>query len=207
MTRGHTLPEKEFCQDAANRPDIHPDAVVLGSEEKFWSSIPPGDHDVSVNTSGRTKISGQAKVTQLEATFAVHQEIVGFEVAVKDPVVVEILQSEQGLQSVGFDVCRGQDDAGVLDDDLQICVHEVHHDGDIGPVSEHVNQLNDVLVFDLLQEFNFSESCPVDAILGLGPAPQLDLLHRHDPLSLFVPGLVHGGKLTLAEEIDLLISE
>ena len=37
-----------------------------------------------------------------------------------------------------------------LDDDFEVRVHEVHDDGDVGLVSEHVNQLYHVVVMKLL---------------------------------------------------------
>ena len=64
----------------------------------------------------------------------------------------------EGLEDVGLDVGRGEDDGGVLDDDLEVGVHEVHDEGDVGLDSaEDVAQRDHVVVVQLLQQLDLPD--------------------------------------------------
>ncbi len=62
---------------------------------------------------------------------------------------------------------------------------------------------------ETLQKFYFSEGGPVDAVLGLRPWSELDLLDGNDRIvrALSVSRLVDRGELSFSQERDFLVSK
>ena len=116
---------------------------------------------MGINSVWGPKLLCKTEISKLQTSLGVDQQIVGFQISVKDPVHVQILQPQQCLENIGLDVGWGQDDPLIFDDDLQVRVHEVHHNGDVGSVTKHINKLYNVVMTDFLQEFDLSESCSV----------------------------------------------
>ena len=92
-------------------------SIVFSAEKKFWGSVPAGDNHVCVLTIWGSKKLCQPEISQLQAALVVNEKIVGLEISVEDPVVVEVLETEDGLQDVGLDVGSRQDDTGILEDE------------------------------------------------------------------------------------------
>ena len=77
-----------FCHYAACRPDVDTGVVGAGAEEDVGSAVPEGDNFIGEGVDGDAEGAGEAKVGEFELAFIVNQEVLRFEVAVKDPIVV-----------------------------------------------------------------------------------------------------------------------
>lgn len=93
---------------------------------------------MSVYSIWRAEELGQTKITDLQYPIAIHQQIVGLQVSVEDPVCVQIVQASQSLNHVGLDVCRGENYTVVLNNHLQVGVHKVENEGHIRLVTKNV---------------------------------------------------------------------
>ena len=74
----------------------------------------------------------------------------------QNPVQVQILQTLQRHQNVRLDVGRCDRNTRVSYDDLQIGLHELEHQRHLRFRTEHIEQSNDVLVMQLLKQFDLS---------------------------------------------------
>ena len=77
-----------FCHYAPCRPDVDASIVGAGAEEYVGGTVPEGYDFVGEGVDGDAKGAGETKVGEFELTFVVDQEVLRFEVAVKDAVVV-----------------------------------------------------------------------------------------------------------------------
>lgn len=59
----------------------------------------------------------------------------------QNPLRMEIFQSLQRHDGVGFDMTRRQHDALVLDNHLEVGLHEIKHQADVGLLTEHIQEL------------------------------------------------------------------
>ena len=161
---------------------------------------------MGVDAVWRAVVLGQTEVTQFQHTRAGDEQVVRLQIPVKDPVHVQVLQTTERHQRVGLDVRLLQHQRHVLDDDLQVRVHEVEDKRHVRLVAEGVQQADDVLVLQLLEQLDLPQGGAVDAVLGLGAAAHLDLFDGDDLARLTVQRLVDGGELTLAEKVYFLIA-
>ena len=77
-----------FCHYAARRPDVDAGVVGAGAEEDVGCAVPEGDNFVGEGIDGNAEGAGKSKVGEFELAFVVDQEVLRFEVAVEDPIVV-----------------------------------------------------------------------------------------------------------------------
>ena len=77
-----------FCHYAPCRPDVDASVVGAGAEEHIGGAVPEGDNFVGEGVNGDAKGAGEAKVGEFELAFVVDQEVLRFEVAMEDTVVV-----------------------------------------------------------------------------------------------------------------------
>lgn len=77
-----------FRHDAACGPDVYAGVVGAGAEEDVWGAVPERYHFVREGIDGNTEGSREAEVCEFELAFGVDEEVLGFEVAVQDAVVV-----------------------------------------------------------------------------------------------------------------------
>lgn len=68
-----------------------------------------------------------ARACQLQRAVRRHQQVVGLDVAVEDPVGVAALKREQRHANVRPHVAGAQAQAAVLDDRLQVALHKLEH--------------------------------------------------------------------------------
>ena len=77
-----------FRHYAPRRPDIDAGVVGSGAEEHVGGAVPEGDNFVGEGVDGDPKGAGETKVGEFELAFVIDQEVLRFEVAVEDTVVV-----------------------------------------------------------------------------------------------------------------------
>ena len=199
--------EEELGRYAADGPDVYSGSVSARPEEELRRPVPPRDDLVGEGAVWATEGLGQTKVCDLEGPFAVEEEVVGLEVAVEYPVRVEVLQPLEGHEGVGLAVGGGEEDGGVLDDDLQVRVHVVEYETDVGLVAMDVQQSDDVGVVQLLKELDFPERGPVDAVHSVGLLAYLDFLNCYDHVAILrVFGFEDCGVLAFSKELGLVVA-
>ena len=88
---------------------------------------PDGDDLARVVAAGASKVCRETKVGNLENPLAGNEEVVGFEVAVQDPVVVQILQPSEHHKQVRLLVGRRQLERLVLDHHFEVCGAQLKH--------------------------------------------------------------------------------
>ena len=85
---------EQLGKDAAHGPHVDGRVVVLAAGQQLRGAVVLGDHlqghgGVAIGLNG----PGKAKVTDLEETVAVHQQVPRFKVAVDDPSRVEVFET------------------------------------------------------------------------------------------------------------------
>ena len=77
-----------FCHYTPCRPDVDAGVVGAGAEEDVGGAVPEGNNLVGEGVDGDTEGAGEAKVGKFELAFVIDEEVLRFEVAVEDAVVV-----------------------------------------------------------------------------------------------------------------------
>ena len=77
-----------LCHYAPCRPDVDAGVVGAGAEEHVRSAVPEGDNFVGEGVDRNSKGAGETKVGEFKLAFIIDQEILRFEIAVEDTVVV-----------------------------------------------------------------------------------------------------------------------
>ena len=82
------LAKDELAKDAPDRPHVDSCGVLLCSKKKLGAPIPQGDYNRCVRLQRGAILSCKAKIPNLQDPFMAEKEVGGFEVTVKDPVVM-----------------------------------------------------------------------------------------------------------------------
>lgn len=77
--------------DAADSPHVDGGAVLLLAEQQFRCAVPQCHNDRCHGLGGLSVLARQTKVRELEHALIVQQEIARLDVAVNDPVLVQVL--------------------------------------------------------------------------------------------------------------------
>lgn len=148
-----------------------------------------------VNAIGWAEKFGQTEIADFEDAQRIDEQIVRLQIAVQNPIQVQVLESFQCHNHVRFDVGRRQQHLSVFDDHLQIGVHEIEHQRHIRFMAKHIQQADDILVLQFVQQFDFAQSRSIDAVACLFSRTNFDFLHRNDGTGNCVSRLVHRRKL------------
>lgn len=100
----------QLAEDAADRPDVDRRRVFFGAEQEFGRAVPQSDNDRSVRFERRSVFSGQSEIAHFQNTPVAQQQIGRLQVAVKDPVIVQMSHSTQQLlqKTLDFPCARNQ---------------------------------------------------------------------------------------------------
>jgi len=110
---------------------------VAGAEEEVGGAVPDRDDYFVAAVEGGERLveaAGEAEVAYADGAGGCDHYVCRFQVAVHDPVLVEVVQTVQKLEEDGFDHAGGYGSArwlGVVVDDLQqvvLAVLEDHED-------------------------------------------------------------------------------
>lgn len=104
LAREYRLLIEQFSHNTAHTPHVHCWAIGVSSEQQFRWSIPQRDDVVGVVAALRADRSSESKVSELEHTLVVDQQVRGFDVAVQHVVAVQIVQTFEQLLHVALDV-------------------------------------------------------------------------------------------------------
>lgn len=86
-----------LCKYTADGPHVDGCAVVSRAEQDFGSSVPEGDDFMCVGAERNTEGASKTEVGKFEVTFFVDQQVLGFEIAVKDAVCVAVVKTSNEL--------------------------------------------------------------------------------------------------------------
>uniref|UniRef100_A0A0E9XEZ3 Uncharacterized protein n=1 Tax=Anguilla anguilla TaxID=7936 RepID=A0A0E9XEZ3_ANGAN len=92
----------QLCEDCSDAPHVHRGRIPGGPQQHLRGSVPERHHLVSVNPHRNTKGPGQPKVSQLDHPFVVYQQILWFQVSVKDSSAVAKQYPFQNLVQVAL---------------------------------------------------------------------------------------------------------
>jgi hypothetical protein len=122
------LAADELCQDATNTPNIDGSRVLSPGENDFGRTIPPCGNIVSqgsiLSHQGANVCPRQSKVTNLQITVAVDEQISGLQVTKNDAARVDVLETAKNLVQKELYMLIAQHLVG-LDNLSKISLHEV----------------------------------------------------------------------------------
>lgn len=169
-----------------NTPHIDGTGIIPQLHEQLGRSVPPsydqrsvfsvgGAATAALGGDGAVVVASETKVSNLQDTLVIDQEVGSFHVPVKDLVFMEILKALQQLLQVALDLRDGELDRGVVEQTRQVMVHvrgDHVHDGPLSLVrrlavmlDRHVLQAQDILVGEKLEKLNLPERCDREAVL------------------------------------------
>lgn len=170
-------PRVHFRHDAAGGPDIDAGVVRSAAEENVRGPVPERHDLVRKRVDGDAKGTGEAKIGQLQLALVVDQQILGFEVAVENSVLVAKGDPLQQLVHEGpdRDVVQLAAGAARVHVFLQIFIHILEHEHEFVLGVDDVMEGDDVLVLELFHQRNLTDGGRRRALLGI----QMDLLEGH----------------------------
>ena len=90
---------QNFRQNAADSPNINARAVDPGTEQELRRTVPACDHDMGVNSVGRSVNFCQTEIADLEDAFSVDQQVVGLDIPMQDPMLVQVFEACRIIKS------------------------------------------------------------------------------------------------------------
>lgn len=194
--------QHELCQDAAGAPHVDGAAVLPGAKEQLRRPVPySADHGGHVPV-GAPVDAREAKVTNLNLSVGPDEQILGLEVSVQHEVRVAVLEPSQQHEHVALDVGLREHDGLVLDDVVQVVGQDLEHDVHRVVGHKHVEQLDDVRVFELGLQLDLAQRREVHPVLKL---PALELLDGHAPPRGLLHRRVHDAEGALTQHRPALV--
>lgn len=83
----------QFGEDAADCPDVHTQTILLLAQENLRRTVPKRLNLMSQGLDGETEGSGQAKVSNLEGSSLINEQILRLEIAMDDAPRVAVIES------------------------------------------------------------------------------------------------------------------
>lgn len=93
----------ELRHDTAGRPDINTSVVRATAQEDIRSAVPQGDHFVGEGVDRDAKRPRQSKVTQFQLSLLVDQQVLRFEIAMQDSILMAEGDAFEQLVHKGLD--------------------------------------------------------------------------------------------------------
>ena len=182
--------------DAAGGPDIDAGVVGAAAEKDVGGAIPEGDDLVGEGVDGDAEGAGEAKIAEFELTLGVDEQVLGFKVAVQDPVLVAEVDALEQLVHERLDGHRFQSaplavGVHVL---LKVAVHELEDEHKFVLGVDDVVQRYDVLMFQLLHEGDLADRGRWCAFLRI----EVYLLERYKLACLAIPTFEYSRISTFA---------
>ena len=88
----------QLSKDAADCPNINTKAILLLTQQNFWSSIPQSLDFMGKCFDGNSESSGQSKVSYFQISIFIDKQVLGFEIPVDDPSGVAKVDSIDQLE-------------------------------------------------------------------------------------------------------------
>ncbi|GIX62766.1 D-alanyl-D-alanine carboxypeptidase/D-alanyl-D-alanine-endopeptidase [Babesia caballi] len=203
--REERLLVQDLGEEAAGRPHVAGGVVRLRPQQQFGTPVPQRHHPIRHLLSDAVLVEicgvhslagrrhqravhappGQPKVRDFHNPAVSHKHVRRRQIAVREPVAVQLLQPLEQLPHDALLLRHVQPDLGVHDL-LQVARHELHHDVDEALRYEHGDQVHEVRVVQLAHHLQLPQRGEVDShhaddlALPL-PCDIFDLLYGHMP--------------------------
>ncbi|KAH3661521.1 hypothetical protein OGAPHI_006369 [Ogataea philodendri] len=112
--------QHQLCKNDTHCPDIDGWRVMLSSKQKLWASVPSGDDVGCQFFVWMAKRSGQTEIRQFQVAFWRDQQVIWFQIAMKNPVSMAMVQSSQSHQHPRLDICWNDHDLLVVYDHFKV---------------------------------------------------------------------------------------
>lgn len=160
---------KHLGHDTSGRPDIDASIVGPASQQDIGSTIPEGNDFVGEGVDRNAKGTSQTKITKLENTLAVDEEVLGFEIAVKHTILVAEVDALEQLIHEGFDGGRLKSTtfAMCIHISLEISIHEFEDEHQFVLGVDNIMECDNVLVLEFFHKRNLADRCRWGSLLGI----------------------------------------
>lgn len=108
IAREKRLALSHLCEDATYRPDVYWRRVLLLPKEDLGGAVPERDDLMGVGLDREAEGACEAKVSKLDVTVLVDEEVLRLQIAVHDSVRVAVGCCLQDLIREALDLVRGQ---------------------------------------------------------------------------------------------------
>ena len=148
-----------FRHDAAGGPDVDAGVVGAGTEQDVRGAVPEGDDFVGESIDWDAERSRETEVGEFELALVVDEEVLGFEVAVQDPVFVAEGDSLEELVHEGFDgdIIELTALAAGIHEFLKVFVHVFEDEHEFVFGVDDVVEGDDVFVLEFFHEGDFAD--------------------------------------------------
>eukprot|EP00760_Papus_ankaliazontas_P003438 PhM_4_TR11614/c4_g1_i1/m.9825 len=206
----HRQPRDELVEDDADGPHVHRGAVLVREvEQRLGRAVPHGAHfrRLVVPVGAAAVVPRETEVAHLQNAVVVEQKVRRLEVAVDDPVVVEVRDGAEQLVHDALHLGRVEAHALCLEHVLEIRLDVFHHEEDLARVGRpraHLVHAHNVGVVAAEQHVDLAEEV-VREPLVLEPL-RLDLLDRPNRARRRrrVLRAVHAPEAALGDGVELL---
>lgn len=178
-----------FSHDAPRRPDVNTRIISPTTEQDVWRAVPQGDDFVREGVDRDAKGTGQTEITQLQAPFAINEQVLRLEIAMQHPVLVAKIDALEELVHERLDR-RGLERAALtvgIHVSLQVAVHVLKHEHQLVLGVNNIVKSNDILVLELLHKRDFPDRRRRRSLFGV----EVDLLERNELARLAVSAFEH----------------
>ena len=178
---------EQLCEHAPRGPQVDGGAVLVRPQQELRGAVPESDHQAGVGLQRGPVLARQPEVPDPEASAVREEQVGGLDVAVQDPVVVQVRQPAQQLDHERLDLAGQERLPHHLHQRLEVVLQEVHHQVDLVHVVAHhdLPHVHHVLVRGLEEGVDLPER-------GDGE-PFLLLLHLQPLQRHCVPGTLLLG--------------
>ena len=123
---------EQLTKDTTQTPHIHRSAVLVRSEQQLRRSIPQRDDQLRELRRRIPIVSGHAEIRNLDLSAVVHEDVRGLQVAMQDPIAVEVVHRGGELEQQGLGLGGEECFEHVLLQRLEVVFEEVHDKEDSG---------------------------------------------------------------------------
>lgn len=179
-----------FSHDAAGGPDVDAGVVGSGTKQDVWGAVPEGDDLVGEGVDGNAKGSSETEIGEFELPLVVDEEILGFEVAVQDAVLMAKCDTLEELVHEGFDrhVIELTALTARVHEFLEIFVHVLKDEHELVLSVDDVVEGDDVFMLELFHERDFANGGGRCAFFAV----EVDFFEGDEFAGLAVAAFEHG---------------
>lgn len=103
VTRKESSFGGHFNEDAANGPDVDRRTVKSASHQDLWRSVPESDDFMCVGSDRETDAASKTEISQFDVSLRVNQQVLWFEITMKDTMSMTVSDPLKQLPQVGLD--------------------------------------------------------------------------------------------------------
>ena len=166
-----------FCHDATGGPNVDAGVISSATKQDIRSTIPQGYNFVGESVDRNTKSSGKTKISEFELTFIVDEEILRFQVPVKNAVFVakgdpleQLMHERADCEIVELAAATSR-----IHIFFEVFVHVFKHEHKLVFRVDHIMKGDDILMLELFHQRDLTNRGGWCAFFGI----EMDFLERH----------------------------